>query len=312
VIETCKVCGAVNEEHAESCCFCDARLPRAEGALGRGGRSAPVRGSLAVQPDWRREVSNRLKAYRSRQARPDTDDSQSPLPFDPSAAGASGETPAASEPIEDRDYVISTPGAADPDPLRPDGERWPQSRPPRCNRVERVEITVHQSELDFASTEASQNRPSAALHPVAGLGERQRAGLLDAAFLLVAYAGLLGLFKSLGGHLSFGKFDLLVCAATLTLFYAQYFALFTALGGSTPGMVLCHLRVVSFDGSAPTPRQLLWRSFGYLISVGTALLGFLWALWDEDHLTWQDRISQTYLTHCPEHVREEESPRAAV
>jgi hypothetical protein len=26
------------------------------------------------------------------------------------------------------------------------------------------------------------------------------------------------------------------------------------------------------------------------------MLGFLWALWDEDHFTWQDRISQTYIT----------------
>jgi hypothetical protein len=28
------------------------------------------------------------------------------------------------------------------------------------------------------------------------------------------------------------------------------------------------------------------------------MLGFLWSLWDEDHLTWQDRISQTYLTQA--------------
>ncbi len=33
-----------------------------------------------------------------------------------------------------------------------------------------------------------------------------------------------------------------------------------------------------------------------MISAGVCFLGFLWALWDEDHLCWQDRISQTYLT----------------
>ena len=80
------------------------------------------------------------------------------------------------------------------------------------------------------------------------------------------------------------------------LFYAQYFALFTIFGGSTPGMMLRGMRVVSFDGSVPTSRQMVWRSFGYLISAGTCFLGFLWALWDEDHLCWQDRISRTYLT----------------
>ena len=45
---------------------------------------------------------------------------------------------------------------------------------------------------------------------------------------------------------------------------------------------------------------MLWRSFGYLVSAGTLLFGFLAALWDEDHLTWHDRISQTYLTSADE------------
>jgi uncharacterized RDD family membrane protein YckC len=88
----------------------------------------------------------------------------------------------------------------------------------------------------------------------------------------------------------------MVTAATLVLFYAQYFALFTVFGGCTPGMMLCRLRVLSFDGRMPTSRQMIWRSFGYLVSAGTCMLGFLWALWDEDHLCWQDRISRTYLT----------------
>ena len=132
---------------------------------------------------------------------------------------------------------------------------------------------------------------------MAALSERRRAGLLDAGFLALAYSSFLALFGSLGGHFAFGKSDVAVHGATLALFYAQYFGLFTVLGGSTPGMLLRGLRVVSFDGGPPTPRQLLWRSFGYLVSGGTALLGFLWALWDDDHLTWQDRISQTYLTH---------------
>ena len=107
---------------------------------------------------------------------------------------------------------------------------------------------------------------------------------------------MLALFTVLGGHIGFNKLGALVTGATLVLFYAQYFALFTILGGSTPGMMGRRLRVVSLDGSAPTSRQMAWRSFGYLISAGTCFLGFLWALWDEDHLCWQDRISQTYVT----------------
>jgi len=107
---------------------------------------------------------------------------------------------------------------------------------------------------------------------------------------------MLALFTVLGGHIGFNRPDLVVAGATFALFYAQYFALFTIFGGSTPGMMLGRLRVVSFHGGVPSSRQMLWRSFGYLISAGTCFLGFLWALWDEEHLCWQDRISQTYLT----------------
>ena len=61
-------------------------------------------------------------------------------------------------------------------------------------------------------------------------------------------------------------------------------------------MQLRGLTIVRLDGTLPDTRQLLWRSFGYLLSGATLMLGFLWALWDEDRFTWQDRISQTYLT----------------
>jgi uncharacterized RDD family membrane protein YckC len=54
------------------------------------------------------------------------------------------------------------------------------------------------------------------------------------------------------------------------------------------------------DGTFPETRQLLWRSFGYLLSGATLLLGFLWALWDEDRMTWHDRISQTYIASAHE------------
>jgi len=168
-----------------------------------------------------------------------------------------------------------------------------------------MEIAVLQPEFDFAGAEAHRTGPwprrgvpgEAPLLPVAELAERWRAGRIDAAILLLAYAGFLALFGLLGGHFGFRKVDAAVCVATLVLFHAQYFALFTLCGGSTPGMRIRGLRVATFDGAPPRLGQLLWRSFGYLVSGGTVLLGFLWALWDEDHLTWHDRISQTYVTH---------------
>jgi uncharacterized RDD family membrane protein YckC len=40
---------------------------------------------------------------------------------------------------------------------------------------------------------------------------------------------------------------------------------------------------------------MVWRSIGYVLSAGTFFLGFFWSMWDEDELTWHDRISHTYL-----------------
>ena len=87
-----------------------------------------------------------------------------------------------------------------------------------------------------------------------------------------------------------------VYAASFAIVYVQYFSLFTVFGGTTPGMMLRGLRVVDFSGEEPSPRQFLLRAAGYMLSAGTFFLGFLWSQWDEDELTWHDRISHTYLS----------------
>jgi len=132
--------------------------------------------------------------------------------------------------------------------------------------------------------------------PVAELSTRRWAGALDSAILLAVFVGFLGLFRSMGGQINFVRMDLAVYAATFFLIFALYFSLFTVFSGATPGMQARGLAVVALDGNFPETRQLFWRCFGYILSGGTLMLGFLWALWDEDHLTWQDRISHTYVT----------------
>jgi uncharacterized RDD family membrane protein YckC len=133
------------------------------------------------------------------------------------------------------------------------------------------------------------------LYPVASIDERRIAALADAACLLFAYGAFLALFGSVGGQFTLSKLSAAVCTATFALVYLQYFALFTIFGGTTPGMMLRGLQVVSFSGEAPSPRQMLLRSAGYMLSAGAFFLGFLWAMWDEDSLTWHDRMSHTYL-----------------
>jgi uncharacterized RDD family membrane protein YckC len=274
----------VNGDPAEFCSICDAPLGRSGRDAATRSVSAPTAGNLALEPEWRREVSSRVQDYRVRRHGAAPADLQATLPFEQTSLS----------PMEGAEMEVR--GASHAPPAR--------TKSPRKQRSERYEISIpiHETpatslEMDRpASARPGANSAEGALFPVASLGERRRAALLDAAVLLFSYGGMLALFTVLGGHIGWNKVDGLVTGATLVLFYAQYFALFTIFGGSTPGMMLRRLRVISFDGNVPTSRQLAWRSFGYLISAGTCFLGFLWALWDEDHLSWQDRISQTYLT----------------
>jgi uncharacterized RDD family membrane protein YckC len=162
-----------------------------------------------------------------------------------------------------------------------------------------MEIDLVQPALDFEHSARgghAAHAPTVLACLPASLVERGRAALLDMAVLLVAFCGFLGMFAALGGRWTLSKPDLVVTAGAFALFYAQYFALFILFGGATPGMRLRGLRVITFDGADPTPRHLSWRCVGYLLSGATLLLGFFWALWDDDRLSWHDRISQTCLT----------------
>jgi uncharacterized RDD family membrane protein YckC len=218
----------------------------------------------AAEPEWRREVSRRLREYRARRHPGEVDDSQSGLPF--------------------RQEIS----------LEEEPPKRVRSKPAqRAHQAERVEIRV-QSELDFSSGDRAH--PQSPLVPVAGLAERRFAGAIDAGLLMVTCIGFVGLFRSLGGQMGFGRVDAVIYLAVASLIYGLYFFTFTTLAGSTPGMQLRGLTVVRMDGCLPDTRQLVSRSFGYLLSAAALTLGFLWSLWDEDRFTWHDRMSQTYVT----------------
>jgi uncharacterized RDD family membrane protein YckC len=299
VIKTCLLCGAVNGAEARVCCLCDARLSEEHVTIAvPAPAEARAEGNPAVELDWRSEVSQRLEDYRVRHGRPRVQRDQPELLFASSVAVEATAPPnpttaPAPSPAPAQVHAFE----ASPSPIT--------KRRFRPKRVERLEINIEQPSFDFHAADKHDNPDSSLTtavseqdspaHSVAPLVERRRAGALDVAFLLGAYGAFLALFRAFGGRIAFTRIDALVQVATLGLLYAQYVALFTYFARATPGMTLRGLRVVSLDGLEPSPRQLLWRSFGYLVSAGTMMLGFVWALWDEDQLSWHDRISQTCI-----------------
>jgi uncharacterized RDD family membrane protein YckC len=323
VIRICPKCGALLLDETDSCSFCSAeasennngflepvvaaarstastaaRSARPTNALtstrstGAAAAAAPALATAesadsTVEPDWRNEVSRRLEQYRARRGHLRGDDSQSGLPFRGPSSAAREVAQAAADAEAEAELRERRAAQARAEARARLAERQRQT--------ERVEIRI-QPELDFSASPDDRAHPQTALVPVASLAERRWAGALDAIFLAFTCAGFLGLFRSLGGQITVDKTDVVVYALAAYFFYGFYVSLFTVLAGSTPGMQLRGLAVVRLDGSLPDTRQLLWRSFGYLLSGATLLLGFFWALWDEDRFTWQDRISQTYVT----------------
>jgi uncharacterized RDD family membrane protein YckC len=171
--------------------------------------------------------------------------------------------------------------------------------PPNTTSDGRMEIDVSVSpdaHQENAEAEDGDKVKHYGLYPVATLEDRRIAAIIDAACLLFAYGGFMALFSSLGGQFSATKLNAVVYFATFAVVYLQYFALFTIFGGTTPGMMFRGLQVASFSGAPPTPRQYLLRSVGYVLSATAVFAGFAWSWWDEDHLTWHDRISRTYLS----------------
>jgi len=290
VTKTCLQCGAILPSSIRVCNFCDSSFTT-ESPYFENLSASSTQGSLALKTDpgqeaaWRGELAHRLEVYRVRRRRLAQNSGQSKLPFENStdvSPARSFANVAEPPPKEEFSFTIAIGRCA---PKREDTRMFIDvSLPPPANSIA----------PDLPSMAVPAPHPG--LHPVASLDERRMAALADAACLFFAYGGFLALFGSLGGQFTLSKLSAAVCITTFAIVYLQYFSLFTIFGGTTPGMMLRGLQVVSFSGEPPTPRQMFLRSTGYVLSAGTFFLGFLWAMWDEDALTWHDRLSHTYLS----------------
>jgi uncharacterized RDD family membrane protein YckC len=297
---------------ASSCHFCDSSLA-GNAWLAKESRATPFRGNLALDPDfqgalispianlaepvdpskaelaWRHELAKKLESYRGRRRKSTSSAAQTRFSFygtseEPVATTESNPPAGTHEADQDFSFTVAIGRSSNK----------PQDEKPHLL----IDLSAAASDypVDGVVPERPDSRSHAGIYPIASIDDRRFAAILDSAFLLFAYGGFLTLFGSLGGQFTFSKLSAGVYAVSLAIIYFQYFALFTIFGGTTPGMMLRGLQVVSYSGQPPSPRQAGLRSLGYLISAATFGLGYLWALWDEDGLTWHDRLSETYLT----------------
>jgi uncharacterized RDD family membrane protein YckC len=132
-----------------------------------------------------------------------------------------------------------------------------------------------------------------ALH-LAPFGLRAMAAVVDGALILgVFLAVALAVTTQMKSLPSKQQIELGSAVALLVL-GGVYQILFFTLAQSTPGMKYAHISLCTFDDENPTRAQLRSRMVALLLSLLPLGLGVLWAIFDEDHLSWHDRLSATY------------------
>ena len=136
---------------------------------------------------------------------------------------------------------------------------------------------------------------------LAGIGLRLGAAVLDALLPLLVYLPLVAVVWPVSSmDPSSGALTAVGLAATVVftalMGYLAY-ALVQLGQGRSPGKKLLSLRVIYLETGRPAGfwRMLLREVIGKWVSAVVLYLGFFWAIWDERHQGWHDKIAKTVV-----------------
>ncbi len=146
-----------------------------------------------------------------------------------------------------------------------------------------------------AATATVETRKISHLAP---FGLRMMATVVDCATILGLFVMAGFLAASSFHHPPAGKPAELLGMFSLVMIGLIYYGVFFSMGIGTPGMRYAGIGLCTFDDKSPSRAQLQRRLGAMALSLLPVGLGVVWSVFDEDHLTWHDRISQTYLRKC--------------
>lgn len=132
--------------------------------------------------------------------------------------------------------------------------------------------------------------------PVATPTHRLVASAIDGALIFFGFGLLVSLVELLGGSFGAGKLQWAGLAATLGLVSMFYGLIWAIAGRETAGMHFTDLQLITFDGFQLDARSRALRFASTWLSFCSGGLGLLWAVADEESLTWHDHISKTFPT----------------
>ncbi len=312
----CGHCGHLNEDEVR-CVHCGRRLdePRHRS------QSGDSYGGAAAAP-WRQELHRRLDAYRQRRdgalaaaaKREGSDTTAGPnvisiergarFPDRGPVAGTDNdrfESAPAGTWLELHAAEVASNGGAPVGPeavsvaaaaanIQPD-HLFP---PPVGMGIPRpAEVVAVEAAVEPRSATPNEVRCSATVAP---LPIRFFAGMLDTALLIIALGAFWGVFHWMGGVISADREGARAIGVTAFLVTGFYWAFYVGYFGETPGMTWLGLRLLSFRGRRANGRQRAARALGLLFSTTTFGMGFVWALLDDEKLTWHDRMSKTFVS----------------
>ena len=146
----------------------------------------------------------------------------------------------------------------------------------------------------YGHASRSQVVEHTSLPGVAGISDRMMAGIVDAALVGIAFALFVLVFATSTEHPPTGKPAYIGAAVLLAALYLLYQFLFFTFADATPGMRYARIALCTFDDDNPTRDAMRKRVFALVLAAAPLGLGFLYAMFDEDHLGWHDRMTRMY------------------
>jgi RDD family protein len=175
--------------------------------------------------------------------------------------------------------------------------------PPAAPTHARKPASAQQALLDFIATAPAQrtlrNDVPAQIdceQTVAAPMHRFVASAIDAALILLGFGLFMGVCQLMGSSFGTGKLFWIAMGASLALIAVFYGLIFAMTGRETMGMYCTDLQLITFDGLPVEGPSRAARVAATWLSFCSGGLGLIWALADEENLTWHDHISKTFPT----------------
>lgn len=156
---------------------------------------------------------------------------------------------------------------------------------------------LRQASFDFDALPADAHEFAAAQahKPVASLARRAFAFLIDESIVMVGFAIFLSTVRAILGEWPAGFEFYAALALCLWIIASLYFFLHAAVGLRTPGQIAAGITIVTSDGRIGEPKHRVKRVLANALPV-VSLMGAAWALITEEHFSFADLITGTYLT----------------